>query len=450
MINYPTFSTLIYSPAIRRAGILLTAVVSGLALGAASSISAQQPAKITVEVGRTKSNSVKHPVDRKNLQIAVAAPAIAKAAYDPNTNRFNFEGLSAGRTRVTIIGTYLKAAPAGNANAGGGMTGGVQPGQQQQAVRYRHIVVVTVVPRVPDPNADAFEAEVVRGKEKDIRIDAVLGPEFLRPSDEGKRWRSLRFTFGDNSIARAELAGKSKVRITGVSPGRTMLRLEGERFKNNVWQTITRPIKVTVSDDPTAQVQADPWIDGMQRRLQVLKSAAEQAGTDERKLSGSVRDLEGFVTPVTSSIANERVRQNREWRLARLENLRDEANNALVKLRSQHAEIAKQVRSIGWHQMLADLDIVLGKRSARRTFTCPPNPNKSHGIAYGTDWYTDNSAICAAAVHAGFIGFGGGNIIVEFRAGIRGDKFMGSKRRGVESYDDNNWSYGSFGFVNSR
>jgi hypothetical protein len=54
---------------------------------------------------------------------------------------------------------------------------------------------------------------------------------------------------------------------------------------------------------------------------------------------------------------------------------------------------------------------------------------------YGTDQYTGDSRLCAAALHSGVIEAGGGS----FRVKVEGAKsgFTGSKRNGVESRD---WS----------
>ena len=150
MTKYAAFSTLTYSTHAIRPALLFSAVMFlGFALGAGKTVSAQQVARITVSVGETKSNSLKQPVDATDLQITIQRPAIAKASYDPSTKRFNFEGLSEGQTRVTIVGTYP------NPKAGGG-GGGITGRLQQNAVPYRHLVDVTVVPRAPDPNANAF------------------------------------------------------------------------------------------------------------------------------------------------------------------------------------------------------------------------------------------------------------------------------------------------------
>src|SRR5690242_3399867 len=63
-----------------------------------------------------------------------------------------------------------------------------------------------------------------------------------------------------------------------------------------------------------------------------------------------------------------------------------------------------------------DLDL-RGMNGARYAFHCPPgNPTASHVVGSGP--YTDNSSICAAAVHAGAIDAqAGGDVTIEIRPG---------------------------------
>jgi hypothetical protein len=76
------------------------------------------------------------------------------------------------------------------------------------------------------------------------------------------------------------------------------------------------------------------------------------------------------------------------------------------------------------------------------TCTCPAGA--SSGSVWGTDLYTDDSSICAAALHKGVIGPGGGRVILQIQDGRT--SYAGSNRNGVSSGDYGSWS-GSFQFV---
>jgi len=71
---------------------------------------------------------------------------------------------------------------------------------------------------------------------------------------------------------------------------------------------------------------------------------------------------------------------------------------------------------------------------------CPPSRTR-RGSVWGTGVYTDDSAICRAAVHAGAIAFSGGNVFVRGTRGRR--SYRGSNRNGVgsASYGKWHWSY---------
>lgn len=81
--------------------------------------------------------------------------------------------------------------------------------------------------------------------------------------------------------------------------------------------------------------------------------------------------------------------------------------------------------------------------NSRFAYICPKEPD-TVGPVWGTDVYTDDSSVCAAAVHAGKITFAdGGNVIIEIRAGQH--TYTGSTRNGVTSQDYSDWP-GSFIF----
>jgi hypothetical protein len=83
--------------------------------------------------------------------------------------------------------------------------------------------------------------------------------------------------------------------------------------------------------------------------------------------------------------------------------------------------------------------------------TCPTNaqglqqpaecvctaPATTSMMVWGTDVYTDDSNICAAALHAGVVGPAGGGVRVLPRAGL--PAFRGSTRNGVTTLDYGPW-----------
>ena len=98
-----------------------------------------------------------------------------------------------------------------------------------------------------------------------------------------------------------------------------------------------------------------------------------------------------------------------------------------------------------WSSSATDYRDRPGQRVA---YVCPPNPSRTAvGPVWGADVYTDDSAVCAAAVHAGKITFQrGGRVTIETRPGQ--GQYRGTNWNGVESADYGAWD-GSFVFVGS-
>lgn len=70
---------------------------------------------------------------------------------------------------------------------------------------------------------------------------------------------------------------------------------------------------------------------------------------------------------------------------------------------------------------------------------CPPLPGSiPFGTVYGSGPYTNDSSICAAAVHAGVIGRAGGEVTIEMRPGMK--KYPGSTAHGVTTTPWGSWS----------
>ena len=91
---------------------------------------------------------------------------------------------------------------------------------------------------------------------------------------------------------------------------------------------------------------------------------------------------------------------------------------------------------------LTSLGTFRGQDGKRLTLIC--TPGRPTGQVYGTDVYTDDSAICAAAVHAGITtAEKGGPVTVVIGPGQQ--RFPGSSRNGVTSQQYAEWP-GSFSF----
>jgi len=74
---------------------------------------------------------------------------------------------------------------------------------------------------------------------------------------------------------------------------------------------------------------------------------------------------------------------------------------------------------------------------------CSEGGSATLPLVWGTDVYSDDSSICAAAVHAGVIDDGeGATVVIEIRPGE--DDYEGSSRNGVDSLDWNIPWDGSF------
>jgi hypothetical protein len=68
--------------------------------------------------------------------------------------------------------------------------------------------------------------------------------------------------------------------------------------------------------------------------------------------------------------------------------------------------------------------------------SCPPGCTDA-AFLWGTDVYTDDSAVCPALVHAGVIPPGGGHALVTFARGQR--TYVGSEKNGLKSHSYAEW-----------
>lgn len=89
-------------------------------------------------------------------------------------------------------------------------------------------------------------------------------------------------------------------------------------------------------------------------------------------------------------------------------------------------------------------DTLRGRNGKQFTFFCPADGSLSSTV-WGTDVYSDDSAICAAAVHSGLISIrDGGAVTIEIRPGA--GSYAGTDRNGVNTRSYGAWP-GSFVLV---
>ena len=75
-----------------------------------------------------------------------------------------------------------------------------------------------------------------------------------------------------------------------------------------------------------------------------------------------------------------------------------------------------------------DRDVIGLQNGARYLYVCPPGG--SAAPVWGTDTYTDDSSVCTAAVHKGWLSFThGGYLTIQIVPGIA--SYVGSTRNGV-------------------
>lgn len=90
---------------------------------------------------------------------------------------------------------------------------------------------------------------------------------------------------------------------------------------------------------------------------------------------------------------------------------------------------------IDWSTRAAGLERLRGPLA----LTCPPTKSVSPSTVWGSDTYSDDTAICAAAVHAGVITPArGGRVLIEPAPGRT--SYRGTSRNGVRSLDYGQWA----------
>ena len=137
--------------------------------------------------------------------------------------------------------------------------------------------------------------------------------------------------------------------------------------------------------------------------------------------------------------ADRLIRQRREELVARLRELRERYAKA-----GQTAEadaVAQQIDALATGAVKAEADpgnLVNYRGQNGKAFYFEVTANKGAGTVYGTDLYTDDSTLAAAAVHAGVLADGQKGVVkVTILPGAA--SYTASDRNGVSSVGWNNW-----------
>jgi len=93
----------------------------------------------------------------------------------------------------------------------------------------------------------------------------------------------------------------------------------------------------------------------------------------------------------------------------------------------------------------ADATAYRNKPDQQVTYFCPSVPTLPGNAVWGSGPYTDDSSICVAAVHAGYITPQDGGTVTIMLTGPQ-DSFAGTERNGVSTFEYGAWE-GSFAFV---
>lgn len=122
---------------------------------------------------------------------------------------------------------------------------------------------------------------------------------------------------------------------------------------------------------------------------------------------------------------------------------RGTGEDAAAELESDIAAVLDEpdATTIGWTTHAVAYQENLG---SEYRFTCPPLGEAEPGRVWGTIIYTTDSAVCAAAVHAGFLTREGGEVKIQILDGRR--SYDGSESNGITSQDYGQWN-ASYEFI---
>jgi hypothetical protein len=86
---------------------------------------------------------------------------------------------------------------------------------------------------------------------------------------------------------------------------------------------------------------------------------------------------------------------------------------------------------------------VEAEENASRLVRCPPGCAEQPGPVWGTDIYTDDSAVCPALIHAGVLPGTGGIASITFVRGLRA--YVASEQNGIRSVSYGPWRRSFYG-----
>jgi hypothetical protein len=98
-------------------------------------------------------------------------------------------------------------------------------------------------------------------------------------------------------------------------------------------------------------------------------------------------------------------------------------------------KVERALGQVAVRPMPTDCKTTAKSITTRAEVTCPAGCSGEH--VWGTDVYTDDSSLCAAAIHAGVIGQGGGRVIVVIEPGAT--SYSGTTRNGVTTDSYGQW-----------
>lgn len=149
--------------------------------------------------------------------------------------------------------------------------------------------------------------------------------------------------------------------------------------------------------------------------VQIMKGTTELVGSSRNGvISGSRASADGSFVFVSKN----------EWTV-------ESMNSPVVKGSVLRRRIAT------WDTRMTDLRGEIGEQVL---VTCAAG-ERAVGPVWGTDVYSDDSAVCLAALHSGVITKNGGEFLVEIQGTVGG--FLGSVRNGVSTQSYGEWP-GSF------
>ncbi len=206
------------------------------------------------------------------------------------------------------------------------------------------------------------------------------------------------------------------------------VRLEpenAERYTVRAWQSFRMGrLQLALLDADHALALDPELVSAYSTRVRIYEALGEkELAEDDRR-----------------SAAQARIKRERAEADARAQRDRAEADAARAR-RSAALHSPAEPRGTDQTACPASFD---SSRYRTGELSCHCAPGAMTGTVWGTDVYTDDSSICAAARHAGVVGEAGGN--VRLRAAPGQSRYPASRRNGIASSNWDRWD-GSFVFT---